>query len=179
MLLGCLNELGYPYNGMLELIDEQGTTLELWHKLPSTSDEGLETWYYPKALYVNGNQMNVGKIAMFERGYIGTAYTGTIVSWIGITHKFLFTGTPTSYIGVELPQKSVIDNLVNQNVVQFDLEIVCDRTMPNKLQIYSKDGAYIYNNNGAKIDGGIDMEKGDVLRLRYYNGGWNLIFRNY
>lgn len=178
VLLGCLNSLGYPYNGMMELTDEMGTTLELWHKLPSTSDEGLETWHYPKALYVNGNQMNVGKIAMFERGYIGTAYTDTIVSWIGITHKFLFTGTATSYIGVQLPQKSVIDSLVNQNVVQFDLEIVCDRTMPNRLQIYSKDGAYIYNNNGAQM-GGIDMEKGDVLRLRYYNGGWNLIFRHY
>ena len=178
VLLGCLSSLGYPFNGMMELTDTIGTTLELWHKLPSTSDEGLEKLNYPKALYVNGNQMNVGKIAMFERGYIGTAYTDTIVSWIGITHKFLFTGTSTSYIGVQLPQKSVIDSLVNQNVVQFDLEIVCDRTMPNRLQIYSKDGAYIYDNNGAQM-GGIDMAKGDVLRLRYYNGGWNLIFKHY
>lgn len=178
VLLGCLNSLGYPYNGMMELTDTMGTTLELYHKLPSTSDEKYESWYYPKALYVNGNQMNVGKLAVFERGYIGTAYTDTIVSWIGITHKFLFTGTATSHIGVELPKKSVIDNLVNQNVVQFDLEIVCDRSMPNKLQIYSKDGAYIYNNNGA-VMGGIDMAKGDVLRLRYYNGGWNLLFRHY
>lgn len=178
VLLGCLSSLGYPFNGMMELTDTMGTTLELYHKLPSTSDERYESWYYPKALYVNGNQMNVGKLAVFERGYIGTANTDTIVSWIGITHKFLFTGTATSYIGVELPKKSVIDSLVNQNVVQFDLEIVCDRTMPNKLQIYSKDGAYIYDNNGAKM-GGIDMAKGDVLRLRYYNGGWNLIFKHY
>ena len=178
VLLGCLSSFGYPFNGMMELTDTMGTTLELYHKLPSTSDERYESWYYPKALYVNGNQMNVGKLAVFERGYIGTAYTDTIVSWIGITHKFLFTGTATSYIGVELPKKSVIDSLVNQNVVQFDLEIVCDRTMPNKLQIYSKDGAYIYDNNGAKM-GGIDMAKGDVLRLRYYNGGWNLIFKHY
>lgn len=178
VLLGCLSSLGYPFNGLMELTDTMGTTLELYHKLPSTSDEKYESWYYPKALYVNGNQMNVGKLAVFERGYIGTAYTDTIVSWIGITHKFLFTGTATSYIGVELPKKSVIDSLVNQNVVQFDLEIVCDRTMPNKLQIYSKDGAYIYDNNGAKM-GGIDMAKGDVLRLRYYNGGWNLIFKHY
>ena len=179
VLLGCLNSLGYPYNGMMELTDIMGTTLELYHKLPSTSDEKYESWYYPKALYVNGNQMNVGKLAVFERGYIGTAYTDTIVSWIGITHKFLFTGTATSYIGVELPKKSVIDNLVNQNVVQFDLEIVCDRSMPNKLRIYSKDGAYIYDNNGNQISGGIDMAKGDVMRLRYYNGGWNLLFRHY
>ena len=179
VLLGCLSSLGYPFNGMMELTDIMGTTLELYHKLPSTSDEKYESWYYPKALYVNGNQMNVGKLAVFERGYIGTAYTDTIVSWIGITHKFLFTGTATSYIGVELPKKSVIDSLVNQNVVQFDLEIVCDRSMPNKLRIYSKDGAYIYDNNGNQISNGIDMAKGDVMRLRYYNGGWNLLFRHY
>ena len=179
VLLGCLNSLGYPYNGMMELTDIMGTTLELYHKLPSTSDEEYESLYYPKALYVNGNQMNVGKLAVFERGYIGTAYADTIVSWIGITHKFLFTGTATSYIGVELPKKSVIDNLVHQNVVQFDLEIVCDRSMPNKLLIYSKDGAYIYDNNGNQISNGIDMAKGDVMRLRYYNGGWNLLFRHY
>ena len=179
VLLGCLSSLGYPFNGMMELTDTMGTTLELYHKLPSTSDERYESWYYPKALYVNGNQMNVGKLAVFERGYIGTAYTDTIVSWIGITHKFLFTGTATSYIGVELPKKSVIDNLVNQNVVQFDLEIVCDRSMPNKLRIYSEDGAYIYDNNGNQISNGIDMAKGDVMRLRYYNGGWNLLFRHY
>lgn len=178
VLLGCLSSLGYPFNGMMELTDTMGTTLELYHKLPSTSDERYESWYYPKALYVNGNQMNVGKLAVFERGYIGTAYTDTIVSWIGITHKFLFTGTATSYIGIELPKKSVIDNLVNQNVVQFDIEIVCDRTMPNKICLYSEDGAYIYNNNGAQM-GNIDMAKGDVIRLRYYNGGWNLLFRNY
>ena len=178
VLLGCLSSLGYPYNGMMELTDIIGTTLELYHKLPSTSDERYESWYHPKALYVNGNQMNVGKLAVFERGYIGTAYTDTIVLWIGITHKFLFTGTATSYIGVELPQKSVIDNLVNQNVVQFDIEIVCDRTMPNKICLYSKEGAYIYNNNGAQM-GNIDMAKGDVIRLRYYNGGWNILFRNY
>lgn len=178
VLLGCLNSLGYPFNGMMELTDTMGTTLELYHKLPSTSDERYESWYYPKALYVNGNQMNVGKLAVFERGYIGTAYTDTIVSWIGITHKFLFTGTATSYIGVELPKKSVIDSLVNQNVVQFDLEIVCDRSMPNKICLYSKEGAYIYNNNGAQM-GNIDMTKGDVVRLRYYNGGWNLIFKHY
>ena len=124
VLLGCLSSLGYPFNGMMELTDTMGTTLELYHKLPSTSDERYESWYYPKALYVNGNQMNVGKLAVFERGYIGTAYADTIVSWIGITHKFLFTDTNTSYIGVDLPQKSVIDSLVNQNVVQFDLELV-------------------------------------------------------
>lgn len=111
---------------------------------------------------------------MFEKGYIGTAWTDSITSYIGVTHKFLFTGTGTSYIGIDLPTKADIDNLTSNAVVQFDIEIVCDRTMPNRICIYSKSGAYIYNNNGG-IQGNLDMAKGDVLRLRYYNGGWNLL----
>lgn len=175
VLLGCLSSLGYPYNGLMELIGNMGTTLELHHKYARTSDESsYETWYRPKALAIFGNQFNVGKVAMFEKGYIGTAWTDSITSYIGVTHKFLFTGTGTSYIGIDLPTKADIDNLTSNAVVQFDIEIVCDRTMPNRICIYSKSGAYIYDNNG-KTCANFDMARGDVLRLRYYNGGWNLL----
>lgn len=179
VLLGCCNSLGYSFNGLMELTGSMGTVLELHHKFASTSDESLEAWYRPKALSVFGNQFNVGKLALFEKGYIGVAYTDTITSCFSITHKFLFTNTATTYIGVNLPTKTQVDNITGSAVVQFDIEIVCDRTMPNKLQIKSKDGAYIYDNNGNKISNGIDMAKGDVMRLRYYNGGWNLLFRHY
>ncbi|GAE18240.1 hypothetical protein [Bacteroides pyogenes] len=176
VLLGCLNSLGYPFNGLMELTGIMGTVLELHHKYAKTSDEQYETWYRPKALGVYGNQFNIGKVAFFERGYIGVAYSDTIVSYIGITHKFLFTGTGTSFIGVNLPTKSDIDTLTDNAVVQFDIEIVCDHIMPNKVRIYSKSGAYIYNNDGKAISDGINMEKGDVLRLRYYNGAWNKVY---
>lgn len=179
VLLGCCNSLGYSFNGLMELTGSMGTVLELHHKFASTSDESLEAWYRPKALSVFGNQFNVGKLALFEKGYIGVAYTDTITSCFSITHKFLFTNTATTYIGVNLPTKTQVDNITGSAVVQFDIEIVCDRTMPNKLQIKSKDGAYIYDNNGNQISKGIDMAKGDVMRLRYYNGGWNLLFRHY
>lgn len=179
VLLGCCNSLGYSFNGLMELTGNMGTVLELHHKFASTSDESLEAWYRPKALSVFGNQFNVGKLALFEKGYIGVAYTDTITSCFSITHKFLFTNTATTYIGVNLPTKTQVDNITGSAVVQFDIEIVCDRTMPNKLQIKSKDGAYIYDNNGNQINNGIDMAKGDVMRLRYYNGGWNLLFRHY
>lgn len=178
VLLGCCNSLGYSFNGLMELTGDMGTVLELHHKFASTSAESLETWYHPKALSVFGNQFNVGKVAMFEKGYIGMAYTDTITTYFSITHKFLFTNTATTYIGVNLPTKSQVDNITGNAVVQFDIEIVCDRTMPNKICLYSKEGAYIYNNNGSQM-GNIDMAKGDVIRLRYYNGGWNLLFRNY
>lgn len=186
VLLGCLSSLGYPFNGLMELTGTMGTTLELHHKYASTSDESLEHWYRPKALAVFGNQYNLGKIAMFEKGYIGQAYTDIIQTHIGITHKYLFTSTGTStFLGINLPTKSQIDSITGNVPVQFDLEIVCDRTMPNKIRIYSISGAYVYDNNGNVITSnessknGIDMAKGDVLRLRYYNGGWNRIFYHY
>lgn len=186
VLLGCLSSLGYPFNGLMELTGTMGTTLELHHKYASTSDESLEHWYRPKALAVFGNQYNLGKIAMFEKGYIGQAYTDIIQTHIGITHKYLFTSTGTStFLGINLPTKSQIDSITGNVPVQFDLEIVCDRTMPNKIRIHSKSGAYVYDNNGNVITSnessknGIDMAKGDVLRLRYYNGGWNRIFYHY
>jgi len=186
VLLGCLSSLDYPSNGLMELTGTMGTTLELHHKYASTSDESLEHWYRPKALAVFGNQYNLGKIAMFEKGYIGRAYTDVIQTHIGITHKYLFTSTGTStFLGINLPTKSQIDSITGNVPVQFDLEIVCDRTMPNKIRIYSKSGAYVYDNNGNVITSnessknGIDMAKGDVLRLRYYNGGWNRIFYHY
>lgn len=182
VLLGCLNSLAYPYNGLMEMTTDSGTTLELHHK---TSNDGgvLESWYKPKALAVFGNQFNLGKVAMFEKGYIGQAYTDIIQTHIGITHKYLFTSTGTStFVGIALPTKAQIDAITGNVPVQFDIEIVCDRTMPNKIRVYSLAGAYVYDNNGNVITStkdsknGIDMAKGDVLRLRYYNGGWNRIF---
>lgn len=180
VLLGCLNSLGYPFNGLMELTGTMGTTLELHHKYANTSDESTyESWYRPKALAVFGNQYNLGKVAIFEKGYIGQAYTDIIETHIGITHNYLFTSTGTTkYLGINLPTKSKIDSITGNVPVQFDIEIVCDRTMPNKIQVYSKSGAYIYDNNGSIIKTGIDMAKGDVLRLRYYNGGWNRVFHH-
>ena len=180
VLLGCLSSLGYPLNGLFELTGNKGTVLELRHKYASTSDESTyESLFRPKALAVFGNQYNLGKVAMFEKGYIGQAYTDIIETRIGVTHKYLFTSTGTAtYLGVNLPTKSKIDEITGNVPVQFDLEIVCDRTMPNKIRVRSVSGAYIYNNNGNIITDGIDMAKGNVLCLRYYNGGWNIVFHN-
>ena len=67
--------------------------------------------------------------------------------------------------------------MVSNEVVMFDLEIVCDHDMPNTIRIMSQSGAQIYGNNGNNISY-IDMEKGDVLRLRYYNGKYARLFYN-
>ena len=174
VLLGCLSSLGYPYNGYMSLTDNMGTTLELHHNNPSTSDANNEHWYHPKALGVYGNQYNIGKVAAFENGYIGQAYTNIIELWFAITQKFHFTANTTNYLNVKLPTLAQVNKQTNNVPTIFDIEIVCDRNMGNRIRVSPQSGCTLYNNDGKSISG-IDMERGDSLTLRYYNGGWMIV----
>ena len=178
VLLGCLSSLGYPFNGFLSLTDEMGTTLELHHDNPSTSDANNEHWYHPKALGVYGNQYNIGKVAAFENGYIGQAYTDIIELWFGITQKYHFTANTTKYLNVKLPTLAQVNKQTNNVPTIFDIEIVCDRNMGNRIRVSPQSGCTLYNNDGKSISG-IDMERGDSLTLRYYNGGWMVVNKQY
>ena len=178
VLLGCLSSLGYPFNGFLSLTDKMGTTLELHHDNPSTSDANNEHWYHPKALGVYGNQYNIGKVAAFENGYIGQAYTDIIELWFGITQKYHFTANTTKYLNVKLPTLAQVNKQTNNVPTIFDIEIVCDRNMGNRIRVSPQSGCTLYNNDGKSISG-IDMERGDSLTLRYYNGGWMVVNNQY
>lgn len=178
VLLGCLSSLGYPFNGLLSLTDEMGTTLELHHDNPSTSDANNEHWYHPKALGVYGNQYNIGKVAAFENGYIGQAYTDIIELWFGITQKYHFTANATKYLNVKLPTLAQVNKQTNNVPTIFDIEIVCDRNMGNRIRVSPQSGCTLYNNDGKSISG-VDMERGDSLTLRYYNGGWMVVNKQY
>lgn len=178
VLLGCLSSLGYPFNGFLSLTDKMGTTLELHHDNPSTSDANNENWYHPKALGVYGNQYNIGKVAAFENGYIGQAYTDIIELWFGITQKYHFTANTTKYLNVKLPTLAQVNKQTNNVPTIFDIEIVCDRNMGNRIRVSPQSGCTLYNNDGKSISG-LDMERGDSLTLRYYNGGWMVVNKQY
>lgn len=178
VLLGCLSSLGYPFNGFLSLTDKMGTTLELHHDNPSTSDANNEHLYHPKALGVYGNQYNIGKVAAFENGYIGQAYTDIIELWFGITQKYHFTANTTKYLNVKLPTLAQVNKQTNNVPTIFDIEIVCDRNMGNRIRVSPQSGCTLYNNDGNSISG-IDMERGDSLTLRYYNGGWMIVNKQY
>lgn len=178
VLFGCLSSLGYPYNGYMSLTDNMGTTLELHHNNPSTSDANIEHWYHPKALGVYGNQYNIGKVAAFENGYIGQAYTDIIELWFAITQKYHFTANTTKYLIVKLPTLAQVNKQTNNVPTIFDIEIVCDRNMGNRIRVSPQSGCTLYNNDGNSISG-IDMERGDSLTLRYYNGGWMIVNKQY
>ncbi|MCM1165199.1 MAG: hypothetical protein NC401_04200 [Ruminococcus sp.] len=175
-LVGCLNSLGYPYNGLFELNGSMGTALEVHHKFKNTTDSDLEHWYLPKALAVYGNQYNLGKVAFLEKGYIGQIYSDIIQSYFAITHKYHFTSNPNSRTSLYLPTKTTINNRTGDVPVIFDVEIVCDWNMANTVVLTSQTGAQIYNQNGGTVST-VDLAKGDSINLRYYNGGWVIINR--
>lgn len=174
-LLGAFQLYGKDTCGVMSLKTDMGTTLELNCE---SENPNLEYIYHPKALGVFGNQYNRGKIATFEKGYIGQAYTDTIVNWFALTHKFHFTANTTSYLGVTLPSKTQVLNITDGETTIFDIEIICDRNMGNRIKVKPQSGCVLYNNDGSSIDG-IDMEKGDSLTVRYYNGGWMVVNRQY
>lgn len=175
VLLGCLSSLGYPFNGLLELTGNFGTTLQISRELGRTDADGSwESLLKPRALFVSGNQWSVGKVAHFENGYVGKVYTDVIESLFMLTHKYHFTTCDSRYIGITLPTKTNIDKATHNTPVIFDIEVVCDRNMPNRLCLKSQTGAQLYDSNGNAMDKW-DMASGDSCTLRYYNGGYMFV----
>lgn len=177
--IGDLNWLGYSNAAFFELTSNDTNVIgsALFAKCVS-GDGSFDHWLPQRAIEYVGNIYGIGKRCEYETGYIGEAFTDIILSHYDVTHKFHFTKCETSYLGVNLPAKSVIDKRTGGKEVIFNIEIVCDRNMPNRIKIRSSDGAQIYNNDGGAIDG-LDMMKGDSLCLRYYNGGYHVLFKQY
>ncbi len=204
VLLGCLSTYGTPYNGYYSLTSEDGTTLELHHDIPS----GYERYeplsgYRPKALDVYGNVFVKGKQALFERGYIGTAYSDTIQTWFSLTHKFQFESNSVTdaskYLTLYLPSKTDIISLMSNDSVMFDLEIVCGSGLTNYISIQpdTNNTTTLFRPRHLKVSYGYDfdlstytythsivsagtvasykMYAGDHLRLRYCNGVYYML----
>ena len=172
--MGDLNWLGYENCLDIELTGDNYLMGTAAFIKCEAGDGSMEYWYHPKALDVRGNIFGVGKQALFEKGYIGRAYTDIIRSYFQLTHKFHFTENQSSLLGIDLPTKSNVDSAVSNANVTFDIEIVCDRSMSNTIRVRSSTGAQLYNNDGDAFSY-VDMAKGDILVLRYYNGGYMII----
>lgn len=170
--------MGYPCLARFEYIDNSAyaqSAVALYAKCrPANHIFNNHGWYIQRAIQYDGIMFGIGGVAQFEDGYIGQAYTDIIEALFASTHKFHFNACTTSYLAVRLPTKTQIDSETGSRNVMFDIEIVCDRAMPNKINLASRTGAQIYGYNGQTISS-YDMAKGDVLRLRYYNGGYHVL----
>lgn len=174
-LVGCLSSLGYPYNALFELSGGMGTTVEI-HR--DGYSENNEVWYKPKALAVFGNQLINGKLAVFENGYIGEAYTDAIESHIYMTHSFMFTSIGSSYRNVRLPKLAPIWNEMGGNRT-FLLHIQIGYLgNGNRIRVNGVDGGFLIDNNANRPGGGygyLDMARGDSLVLRAYGADYHIV----
>lgn len=174
-LVGCLSSLGYPYNALFELSGSMGTTVEIHRDGYSENDE---TWYKPKALAVFGNQLINGKLAVFENGYIGEAYTDAIETHIYLTHSFMFTSIGASYRNVRLPRLAPIwDSMGGNRTFLLHIQIGYLGN-GNRVRISGVEGGYIIDNNANRPGGGfgyLDMARGDSLVLRAYGADYHIV----
>lgn len=174
-LVGCLNSFGYPYNALFELSGDMGTTVEI-HR--DGYSENNEVWYKPKALAVFGNQLINGKLAVFENGYIGEAYTDAIESYIYMTHSFMFTSIGASYRNVRLPKLAPIWNEMGGNrtfLLHIQIGYLGNN---NRIKVSGVEGGYIIDNNANRPGGGygyLDMARGDSLVLRAYGADYHIV----
>lgn len=174
-LVGCLSSLGYPYNALFELSGGMGTTVEI-HR--DGYSENNEAWYKPKALAVFGNQLINGKLAVFENGYIGEAYTDAIESYIYMTHSFMFTSIGASYRNVRLPKLAPIWNEMGGNrtfLLHIQIGYLGNN---NRIKVSGVDGGFIIDNNANRPGGGygyLDMARGDSLVLRAYGADYHIV----
>lgn len=169
-MFGVFSAKGLDTCGFMSLKTDLGTTLEISCECETPS---LEYFYKPKALSVFGDQRNIGKVATYEKGYIGRAYTDIMEMWFAQTHKFHFTYSTTKNFKVNLPSKTEVESVIGNITAMFDIEIVCDRAMPNSIDIIPN-GCVLYNNNGGVMSS-FTMAMGDSLTLRYYNGGYMFV----
>ena len=174
-LVGCLSSLGYPYNASFELSGGMGTTVEI-HRNGYNNNE--ESWYKPKALAVYGNQFINGKLAVFENGYIGEAYTDAIETHIYLTHSFMFTSIGSSYRNVRLPRLTPIwDSMGGNRTFLLHIQIGYLGN-GNRVKISGVEGGYIIDNNANRPGGGfgyLDMARGDSLVLRAYGADYHIV----
>jgi hypothetical protein len=174
-LVGCLSSLGYPYNALFELSGNMGTTVEI-HR--DGYSENNEVWYKPKALAVFGNQLINGKLAVFEKGYIGEAYTDSLENYIHLTHSYVFHSISSSYREVRLPKLAPIWNDLG-GTRTFSLHIqITWLGNKNRIRLSGVDGGHLVDNNANRPNGGygwIDMAQGDSVILRAYASDYYLV----
>lgn len=174
-LVGCLSSLGYPYNALFELSGNMGTTVEI-HR--DGYSENNEVWYKPKALAVFGNQLINGKLAVFEKGYIGEAYTDSLENYIHLTHSYVFHSIGSSYREVKLPKLAPIWNDLG-GMRTFSLHIqITWLGNKNRIRLSGVDGGHLVDNNANRPNGGygwIDMAQGDSVILRAYASDYYLV----
>ena len=123
---------------------------------------------------IDGNIYTIGQRAIFDDGYIGLAESYAIINNIRHTHTFIFTSVASNMHAIYLPNHSQIIQITGKSNVTFKLVIVMSIHVEGRsVRIQGVNGGALLDNNGnwhaGNNFGYMDMGKGDILKLRYYN----------
>lgn len=123
---------------------------------------------------IDGNIFTIGQRAIFDDGYIGLAESYAIINNIRHTHTFIFTSVASNMHTIYLPNHSQIIQITGKSNVTFELVIVMSIHVEGRsVRIQGVNGGALLDNNGnwhaGNNFGYMDMGKGDILKLRYYN----------
>lgn len=136
------------------------------------------------AQFIDGNIFNIGKRAIYEDGYIGNAFLNVITDNIKYSHTYIFTGVVSEFTTVNLPNAQKIIQITGKSNVTFELVIVMSIHVDGKrIRVQGVNGGALLDNNGnwhaGNNFGYMDMAKGDVLKLRYYNSHYYITGHDY
>nr|DAS17146.1 MAG TPA: Neck appendage protein [Caudoviricetes sp.] len=136
------------------------------------------------AQFIDGNIFNIGKRAIYEDGYIGNAFLNVITDNIKYSHTYIFTGVVSEFTTVNLPNAQKIIQITGKSNVTFELVIVMSIHVDGKrIRVQGVNGGALLDNNGnwhaGNNFGYMDMEKGDILKLRYYNSHYYITGHDY
>ena len=162
------------------IVDETFTGIKVLVP-PHPNDYIDTTTFYSnnRALKIYGDTLSFGANSHFEYSYYGVAASDTIMNWIGVTHKFVFTNVSTDFNFVYLPNYTTISNklrnmgipVVSRNNLYpyYELTIIMayKDQVGNKrirVQIEPAGGGGLITNDGGILSY-IDMGSGDVLTL--------------
>ena len=162
------------------IVDETFTGIKVLVP-PHPNDYIDTTTFYSnnRALKIYGDTLSFGANSHFEYSYYGVAASDTIMNWIGVTHKFVFTNVSTDFNFVYLPNYTTISNklrnmgipIVSRNNLYpyYELTIIMayKDQVGNKrirVQIEPAGGGGLITNDGDILSY-IDMGSGDVLTL--------------
>ena len=133
---------------------------------------------------IDGNIFTIGQRAIFDDGYIGLAESYAIINNIRHTHTYMFTSVASDMHTIYLPNHSQIIQIAGKSNVTFELVIVMSIHVEGKsIRVQGVNGGALLDNNGnwhaGNNYGYMDMGKGDVLKLRYYNGHYYITGHDY
>ena len=133
---------------------------------------------------IDGNIYTIGQRAVFDDGYIGLAESYAIINNIRHTHTFIFTSVASNMHTIYLPNHSQIIQITGKSNASFELVIVMSIHVEGRsVRIQGVNGGALLDNNGnwhaGNNYGYMDMGKGDVLKLRYYNSHYYITGHDY